>query len=57
MRKLCKDITGATSIEYAVIASVISVAAIGAFLGLGERSNEQLGTVHTAYEEANARGE
>ena len=35
MRKLIGDNRGATAIEYALVASLISVAALGAFQSLG----------------------
>ena len=49
LRTLLKDTIGATAIEYAVIASLISVAAIGAFLVLGTQSRTNLETVETAF--------
>ena len=53
LRKLIKDTTGASAIEYAVIASLVSVAAIGAFLALGQSSTQQFDKIESAYEEAN----
>lgn len=53
LKKLLKDIAGSTAIEYAIIASVISVAATGAFLLLGEQSSTQMNTVQERYAEVN----
>ncbi len=53
LRKLLKDQTGASALEYAIIASMISVAAIGAFLALGNQSKANLDKVQVAYEQAN----
>lgn len=50
--RLLKDTSGATAVEYSVIAAVISVAAIGAMLGLGQKSNAKLEAVEAAYEQA-----
>lgn len=55
LRTLKRNTTGATSVEYALVASIISVAAIGAFLSLGEQSEAQMGSVNAAYGEANSR--
>lgn len=44
-----RDTRGATAIEYAIIASVISVAALGAFLAVGEQSEENFETVASKY--------
>lgn len=52
LRRIWKDTNGATAIEYAVIASVISVAAIGAFLALGQQSSNNFAKVDAAYEDA-----
>lgn len=48
-RNLMRDTRGATAIEYAIIASVISVAALGAFLAVGEQSEENFETVASKY--------
>ena len=37
MRKLLRDRRGAGAIEYALVASLISVAAVAAFHGLGDK--------------------
>jgi len=48
LTKLLRDRRGATAIEYAAIASLISVAAITAFNGLGERVDAKFGAVNQA---------
>jgi pilus assembly protein Flp/PilA len=53
LRNLCKNTAGATAIEYGLIASVISVAAIGAFIALGGSANATFSKVNTAYEQVN----
>jgi len=53
LRRLFRDTTAASAIEYAIIAAMISVAAIGAFLALGNQSSGQMASVNTAYENAN----
>jgi pilus assembly protein Flp/PilA len=53
LRKLLTNTAGATAIEYGLIASLISVAAIGAFIALGGSTNSTMGKVHTAYEQVN----
>ncbi len=52
LRRLIGDTAGATAIEYAVIASLISIAAIGVFQVLGERTLEKFSTVETAFRDA-----
>jgi len=52
LRRLIKDTAGASAIEYAVIASLVSVAAIGAFLALGQSSQDQFEKVDAAYHKA-----
>lgn len=52
LRTLLKDTTGASALEYAIIASLVSVAAIGAFLALGNQSKANMEKVQTAYEQA-----
>ena len=52
-RKLLQDRTGATAVEYALVASIISVAALGAFLALGQQSSKQMSGVRDAYAEVN----
>ena len=45
LRRLWNDSTGATAIEYALIASLISIAAITAFIGLGNEINGKYETI------------
>jgi pilus assembly protein Flp/PilA len=45
---LLRDRRGATAIEYAAIASLISVAAIAAFNGLGDKVDGKFGAVNQA---------
>jgi Flp pilus assembly pilin Flp len=52
LRELLSDTTGASALEYAIIASLISVAAIGAFLVLGNQSKANMESVKAAYEQA-----
>ena len=49
LRKLLRDTTGSPAVEFAIVASVISLAALGAFQALGQQSSNQLGNVQTAY--------
>jgi Flp pilus assembly pilin Flp len=53
LRTLWNDRKGSTAIEYAVIASVVSVAAIASFLLLGGQTSKQMTDVEAAYEKAN----
>jgi len=53
LRKIMKDTTGASALEYAIIASLVSVAAIGAFLALGSQSKANMESVNAAYQQAN----
>ena len=46
-RRLLKDAKGATAIEYAMIATLIAVAAITAMNGLGNQVNSTLTGVKT----------
>ena len=46
--KFMKDESGATAIEYGLIAAGISVAIIAVVQGLGSKLNTSLGTVSTA---------
>lgn len=48
IRKLLKNCQGATSIEYALIASLISIAAIGAMTSVG-------GSVNSTFSEVSAK--
>ncbi len=41
----CADESGATAIEYGLIAALVSVAAIGALTSLGSNLNTMFGTV------------
>lgn len=53
LRKLLRDLTGSPAIEFALVAAVISIAAIGAFMTLGDQSSGQLEDVHVAYADVN----
>jgi pilus assembly protein Flp/PilA len=46
--RFVKDESGATAIEYGLIAALVSVAAIGAFTTLGTKITSTIGTVNTA---------
>ena len=46
--KLMNDSTGATAIEYGLIAALIAVAAIGAMRGVGTKLNTTFGNVSNA---------
>lgn len=52
LRKLLADESGATAIEYGLIAALVSVAAIGALQLMGESLTTMFGTVATALEGA-----
>ena len=45
LRKFRKDEKGATAIEYALIAALISVAAIAAFTSVGDQISATMNTV------------
>ncbi len=45
---LCADESGATAIEYGLIAALVSVAAIGALTSLGSNLKPMFGTVSNA---------
>jgi len=47
IRKMLKDIKGATAIEYGLIAALIAVAAIAAMSSLGTQLNNTLTKVRT----------
>jgi pilus assembly protein Flp/PilA len=47
LRKLLKDQTGATAIEYGLIAALISVAAIAAFTAVGSGIIDTLTAIKT----------
>jgi Flp pilus assembly pilin Flp len=53
LKNLLRDIHGSPAVEFAIVASVISLAALGAFQALGQQSSNQMGNVENAYEEAN----
>lgn len=50
--KLLKDESGATAIEYGLIAALVSVAAIGALTTMGESLESMFTTVSTKLNEA-----
>lgn len=52
LRKFRKDEKGATAIEYALIAALISVAAIAAFTSVGEQISGTMNTVSGKLENA-----
>lgn len=57
MRKLYKiirDNSGATAIEYGLIAALISVAAMTALQGLGDELNSTFNSVSTSLQTANS---
>ena len=45
LKVFCRDDSGATAIEYGLIAALVSVAAIGALTSLGDTLNVMFGTV------------
>ena len=47
VRKLMRDTRGATAIEYALIASLISIAAISGFASVGGKVKASFTTVET----------
>ena len=46
--RFVKDESGATAIEYGLIAALVSVAAIGAFTTLGQKISSTVGEVNSA---------
>ena len=52
LRRLINDTTGASAIEYSVIAALVSVAGIAAFLLLGQETNRKFAAVDAAYAQA-----
>ena len=52
--RFIRDESGATAIEYGLIAALIAVAAMAAMGSLGEELNETFTTVSTTLEDANA---
>ncbi len=51
-----KDDSGATAIEYGLIAALVSVAAIGALTAMGQSLNAMFGTVSSALNTAVSGG-
>jgi pilus assembly protein Flp/PilA len=51
-KKLLKDESGATAIEYGLIAALVSVAAIAALQGMGTSLRQIFGIVSTELNEA-----
>ncbi|HRK63414.1 MAG TPA: Flp family type IVb pilin [Terricaulis sp.] len=51
MRKFCKNRSGATSIEYAVIASLIFFAILGAIGPIGDALNGMFGQAEAGLED------
>ncbi len=51
-KTFCADESGATAIEYGLIAALVSVAAIGALTSLGSNLNTMFGTVSNAMSSA-----
>ena len=52
MKNLLKDESGATAIEYGLIAALVSVAAIGALSAMGTSLTSIFGTVSTQLDTA-----
>lgn len=52
IRKLIKDESGATAIEYGLIAALVSVAAIGALTAMGDSLNTMFTAVSVALDSA-----
>lgn len=53
LKRLLEDETGSPATEFALVASIISIAALGAFMSLGKQSTSQMESVHTAYADVN----
>ena len=53
LKRIWNDKTGATAIEYAIIASMVSIVAIGAFVLLGGSVRGYFQTVDSAYKSTN----
>ena len=49
LKRILNDTAGSSAIEYAIIATVISVAALGAYAALGQQSNENMTKVASSY--------
>ena len=56
LRKVLTDESGATAIEYGLMASLVSIAAIVAFFGMGSSIQEIYGEVANRLEEVNNNG-
>ena len=54
LKIFCEDESGATAIEYGLIAALVSVAAIGALTTMGNTLNTMFGTVSNAMNTATA---
>ncbi len=52
LKKIRKDESGATAIEYGLIAALVSVAAIGALTAMGNSLNQMFTTVSGALSSA-----
>ncbi|MCT2558145.1 Flp family type IVb pilin [Tsuneonella sp. YG55] len=52
IRCILEDTSGTSAIEYSVIAALVSVASIAAFMMLGQATEKQFQTVETAYAKA-----
>ncbi len=53
-KQFCGDESGATAIEYGLIAALVSVAAIGAWTTMGESLQSLFGTVSNSLTDAEA---
>ncbi len=56
IRTFAKDESGATAIEYGLIAALVSVAAIGALTAMGQSLSTMFSTVSTALSSAVSGG-
>ncbi|GAA4050208.1 Flp family type IVb pilin [Parerythrobacter jejuensis] len=52
-KKILQDETGSPATEFALVASIISIAALGAFMALGNASTAQMDGVEQAYADVN----
>ncbi len=55
IRELCADESGATAIEYGLIAALVSVAGIVALQAMGQNLSAMFGTVSGALNSANSQ--
>lgn len=55
LRRLIRCTRGTSALEYAIIASIVSIAGIVAFVLVGEQSNRNMGNVSGAYAAASER--